>query len=723
MVRKKVLLLLLVGLVTISCFAQNIFSCIVQDAGTKEPLADVSVLLKGSGKGATSDANGKVLLKNIPAGKQVLVFSSIGYKEQSIEINFPISGKDPLVVITLEPEEKEIEKVIIASSRTDSRIENTVTRVEVLGAEEVEEESGVKPAHVANLLGDVAGIQNQQLSAVTGSTDLRIQGLPGDYTQILRDGLPLFGGYAGSFSILQIQPLDLKQVEIIKGASSTLYGGGAIAGLINIISKKPLQDVPERSLLLNYSTLKEYNLNLYLSERNKKQGYTFFSGGTFQKQMDKNRDDFSDVARVEGIFLHPTFFFYPNEKNTFSIGVNSNFEDRKGGDMLVLADLTSSRHQFFIQNQSYRNTIHAIWDNRISRTDKFTMKANMSTYKRNITTNVFSMKARQISFYTEASYVKKKEKHDVVAGINLNGDVFKKHLPDTTPIRNYHYFTLGLFIQDDWKIHPKFTVEGGLRSDFHNKYGVFLLPRISLLYKLNRQLTTRLGGGMGYLVPTVFGDELDERDYARLQPLINIKAERSSGINWDINFKKTMGDVSVTINQSFYITQISHTLVIQKTGSSISWYNEVKPIVTKGIETWLQVAYEGMEAYLGYTITDAQKKYDPVHPYLELSARNKFASVISYEFSKHFRGCIEASYTGRKYLEGGSRSPSFLIAAAMLQYKFSRFSFVLNCENLFNYRQTKKESIALPPTVNPRFKQLWAPIDGRVANLSMKLRL
>src|SRR6185503_10418801 len=101
---------------------------------------------------------------------------------------------------------------------------------EVIGLEEVEEESGVKPGHIASLLGDVAGIQAQQTSATTNNTELRIQGLPGEYTQMLRDGIPLFGGFAGSFSVLQIPPLDLKQIEIIKGSSSTLYGGGAIAG-------------------------------------------------------------------------------------------------------------------------------------------------------------------------------------------------------------------------------------------------------------------------------------------------------------------------------------------------------------------------------------------------------------------------------------------------------------------------------------------------------------
>jgi outer membrane receptor for ferrienterochelin and colicins len=208
---RKGFLLLLGCLLVVNCFSQNNFSCIFLDAATHEPLPDVSVLLRSSGKGSSSDANGKVMIRNIPNGKQVFVISSIGYKEQTLELNFPLSRSDSAISVSMEPEEKEIEQVIISSSRTDTRIENTVTRVEVLGTEEVEEESGVRPSNIASLLGDVAGIQSQQTSAVSGNTDLRIQGLPGNYTQILRDGMPLFGGYAGSFSILQIPPLDLKQ--------------------------------------------------------------------------------------------------------------------------------------------------------------------------------------------------------------------------------------------------------------------------------------------------------------------------------------------------------------------------------------------------------------------------------------------------------------------------------------------------------------------------------
>ncbi|MGH2552472.1 MAG: TonB-dependent receptor [Chitinophagaceae bacterium] len=722
MATKKLWLLFSALFFILNCYSQNKVTFLVTDAKSGEPLSNISIVAKGDAIHTVTNNTGKATAI-VPRGKTEVTFSSIGFKSQTLELNIPLANADSVFIVYMEKEEREMQEVIVSSSRTDSRIENTPTRVEVLGAEEVEEEGGIKPSHIASLLGDVAGIQSQQTSAVTGNTDMRIQGLPGNYTQLLRDGMPLFGGFAGSFSILQIPPLDLKQIEIIKGASSTLYGGGAIAGMINIISKKPKQGQPERSLLLNQSTLQESNLNIYLSERKGKTGYTFFAGANYQKQKDINNDGFSDVGRQEAAFIHPTFFFYPNETNTVSVSINSSYEDRRGGDMDILAGYYSNLHQFFIQNQSFRNTLALIWDRKISSLDKFTFKATTSNFNRDISSNVFGMKAKQLSYYTEASYLKKIDKHDIVAGLNMNGENLKKGLPDSSLIENFRHITFGVFVQDDWHIHPKVTIEPGLRSDFHNRYGTFILPRISLLYKINPVITMRMGGGLGYKIPTVFESEVDERDYPKLKPLQHVKAERSTGLNWDVNFRKEFGKVELAINQSFYFTQINHPLVMQKSMAAITYFNAAKPITTKGIETWLQVSVWGLEAYLGYTLTDARKKYDPVHPFLDLSARDKFASVISYEFSKNFRACVEFAYTGKQYLEDGSQTPAFPFVAGMIRCDAGRISIVLNCENIYDYRQTKKEDIVIPPFTNPSFKQLWAPIDGRVANLSIRIKL
>ncbi|MEO6252013.1 MAG: TonB-dependent receptor [Ferruginibacter sp.] len=719
----KTLILLLTGMLFFSSqlFSQNNFNCFVKDAERKEPLAGVTANINGTAIATASDQNGKVSFINLPSVNIKINFTLIGYAEQTVSIKIQLG--DSAQVIYLEKAEIEAEEeVIITSTRTNSRIEDLPTKVEVLGSEEVDEEAGTIPGNIASLLGDIAGIQNQRTSGTTGSIDLRVQGLPGKYTQILRDGLPLFGGYSGSFSVLQIPPLDLKQVEIIKGASSTLYGGGAIAGMINLISKTPKLNDPQHTVLVNYSTLNEFNLNTFHSRRNNKVGYTFFAGTTQQRAKDVNKDGFSDVPDLNSFFFHPKLFVYPNEKNTLTLEYDGTYEDRNGGDMQVLHKTKDSTHQFFIQNRSFRNSIAATWENKINKSSELNFKGLLSFFSRDIITNVFGMKANQRTYFTELSYLKKWNKHILVSGINVSGETFDKRPPDSSGINPYANIVLGVFMQDDWKITQNLTAQTGLRFDYNSMYDPVLLPRLSLLYKINAHFTSRLGGGLGYKAPSVFTNDVDEREMQNhnLAPLI--LTERSLGANWDINYKQKINGWNLTVNQMFYFTRINRPVIADVNGGPYFFYiNAPKPLSTKGFETYVALLHSGLEMYLGYTYTIAKQLYNPAQPFVPLSAKSKFAAVISNEFSHRFRACIEASYTGRQYLDNGSKTPGYLVAAGMIRYDIKKLSLVLNCENIFDYRQTRKENIVFGPTANPSFKQLWAPVDGRVLNLSARI--
>jgi outer membrane receptor for ferrienterochelin and colicins len=716
----KNILFLFFILFSVNTFAQNNFSCIVKYAKDSTILQGVTANIVGTKRGVVADSLGKITFKNISIGTIKIEFTYVGLQTKTLIFSVP--QKEELFVVYLADAENTSETIIISSSRTNSRIEDLPTKVEVLGSEEVDEEASTIPGNIASLLGDIAGIQNQRTSGTTGSIDLRVQGLPGKYTQILRDGLPLFGGYSGSFSVLQIPPLDLKQVEIIKGASSTLYGGGAIAGMINLISKTPQLNTPQRSVLLNHSTLNETNINSFFSNRKNKIGYTFFVGTTLQKAVDVNKDGFSDVPDLTSFFLHPKIFFYPNAKNTVTLEYDGTFENRTGGDMQVLHATKDNQHQFFIQNKSLRNSVAATWQNKINPTAELNFKGLLSFFNRDIVSNVFGMKAFQQSFFTELSYLKKWNKHTLVSGINISGETFTKKSPDSSGINEYSNTTLGGFMQDDWKVTPKLTAQTGIRFDYNNAYKPVVLPRLSLLYKINTQFTTRLGGGLGYKAPSVFTNDVDERELRNHNLAPSIVAEKSYGINWDINYKRRVDEWNITINQMFYVTQINHPVIANVNGGiNYDYINASKPLNTKGFETYVAAIHDGLELYLGYTYTIAKQLYNPIQPFVPLSARSKFAAVISNEFSDRLRACIEASYTGKQYLDNGTKTPGYLIAAGMVRYDIKKVSLVLNCENIFDYRQTRKENIVYGSIINPSFKQIWAPVDGRVVNLSARI--
>jgi hypothetical protein len=244
------------------------------------------------------------------------------------------------------------------------------------------------------------------------------------------------------------------------------------------------------------------------------------------------------------------------------------------------------------------------------------------------------------------------------------------------------------------------------------------------MYKSNPWLTGRIGGGYGYKVPDFFSSELDERDFYNLLPnYISLSAERSQGANLDVNYHRVLSGWDLTLNQTFYITNIDYPLVLDTTASGKFYFiNRSFPVTTHGLETYVQVQKNEFEIYLGYTYTVAKKSYDLARPFVSLSARNKFATVLVYQFTDYFRAGVEAAFTGRQYLDDGSRTPAYPFVAAMMRFDAGMFSFVLNCENLLDYRQSKIETIVSPPFTNPSFKQIWAPLDGRAVNFSIRLK-
>jgi outer membrane receptor protein involved in Fe transport len=700
----------------------------VVDSLSRQPVVGASVGVVGTSTGAAADASGWAELPGQPAGTVTLQVSALGYQPRRLVLTLPLAG--PLL-IRLVPGGEELEEVVVTATRTNSRIEDLPTRVEVLGTEELQEENAIKPGNIASLLGDLAGTQIQPTQPTTGNADLRIQGLPGRYSQILRDGMPLFGGYAGSFGILQVPPLDLRQVELIKGSSSTLYGGGAIAGLVNLVSKQPQLGSPERSLTVNQSTLRETNLNGFAAGRGQHLGYTFFVGGTRQQDGDVDGDGFTDVPRLRSLTVHPRLFLYPSPSAQLIVGYTGTVERRQGGDQQVVREQADDQHQYFVDNRMQRHTAELLYTQDSLAGGALTLKGTLSSFRREVTTNTVGFAARQLSYYSEASYLHRLGlKNTLVAGLNFTGEQLQPEAGRRSPLLSrYTYGTAGAFVQDDWQPVQPLTVQAGLRLDHHNQYGNFLLPRLALLYRFSPSLTSRLNGGLGYRAPVPYVNELDERDYPQVQPLTGLRAERSTGLNWDVNYQHRFGPgLTLTLNQSFFYTELDHPLILSESagpapGSTpLTWFNARRPLVSRGFETYLRLRADETELYLGYVYTDARRRYDPAHPHVELAARHKLAAVATTALGPHLAGGIEASYTGRQYLSDGRPTPGYPIVAALLRYEIGPVRLVLNGENLLDYRQTRREAVVLGNRLNPDFPQLWAPVEGRVLNLSATVK-
>src|SRR5262245_58247888 len=131
------------------------------------------------------------------------------------------------------------EQVTVSATRTDRRLEDQPMRVEVLNREEVEEKMLMTPGDIVMMLNEMGGMRVQATSPSLGAASVRVQGMKGRYTRYFSDGLPLFGQQVGGLGLLQIPPMDLGQVEVIKGVASSLYGAGAMGGVVNLLARRP----------------------------------------------------------------------------------------------------------------------------------------------------------------------------------------------------------------------------------------------------------------------------------------------------------------------------------------------------------------------------------------------------------------------------------------------------------------------------------------------------
>lgn len=704
-------------------YGQTSLQAILTDAKTNKPLTGASVALAGTTVGAVSDSTGRVTLAAVPDGQQVILYSFVGYAPRRDTLVFPLASAQPLRV-ALEAEGEELEEVFVTSTRSTRSIADEPTRIEVIAAEELEEKTNMNASNISMVLRETPGIQVQQTSATSANQTFRIQGLDGRYTQLLQNGLPLYSGFASGLSILQIPPLDLKQVEIIKGSQSTLYGGGAIAGIVNLVTKEPGK-TRENLLLLNGTSGGGLDLNGFFSGRGKKLGYTLYLARNTQRSYDPNRDNFTDIPQSRRVTVNPRLFWYLSERTTADVGLSASLEDRTGGDLAAIRDQAQGYTE---RNQSDRFTSQLNIRHRIGDRSTWYLKNSLTWFDRTLTTPGYRFSGRQRASFSEVGLNRYGATLEWVGGLNVWTDTFRE--PGTQPgqiVRNYTLNTVGAFVQNVYKPSPRWTLETGLRLDHQPTYGTFLLPRLSLLTKLSDRLTSRLGGGLGYKAPTVFSEDAEQRLYQGILPIDprTTKAETSQGINWDINYRtQVVEGLQLTLNQLFFYTRIQQPVVLSaQTTNQFAYRNANGHLDTRGFETNVTLKFSDFRLYSFYTFTDTKRHYENLNRPLPLTAKHRGGFVAMYEVEAKWRVGYEAYYTGRQELDMGTPTRPYWTMGVMAERRWEHLSVFINFENFTDVRLSRFQSLVSGSRQQPQFvREIWAPTDGRIVNGGIKLR-
>ncbi|GAB2798057.1 iron complex outermembrane receptor protein [Hymenobacter luteus] len=708
--------------------AQSPLRVLVRDERTKTALPGVTVAIPSLGLGAATDADGRATLPDVPAGPQQVQVGSIGYETRILTFTLPQAGDAPALV-ELEPSSLELQGVVVEATRTGSRIEDVPVRIEVLGPEELAEKSSMRPANIAMLLTEASGIQPQFTSANSGSVAFRIQGLDGRYTQLLRDGFPLYGGFSQGLSLVQIAPLDLRQVEIIKGASSALYGGDAIAGLVNLVSKAPTE-TPELNVLLNQTQKGGRDLTAFYTGRTGQLGLTLLATQNTQQARDVSGDDFTDLPQVQATTVNPRLFYYISDSTTLYAGLNATVETRAGGYRPALDNPATAGYTE--RNRSDRYSTQLRLDTHLGQKRVLTVKNSVSSFTRRIEAGSSYFAGRQLSTYSEASLLVPLGTHRAVLGGNVLTDDFRETAAVAAAgARDYQYQTYGLFAQDDWRVLENLTLQAGLRTDYQRPYGLFVLPRFSALYKAGEHVSLRAGGGFGYKAPTIFSSATEQQAYVNVQPLDvqGLRAETSRGLNADVTLRGRLDELNISLNQAVFYTRLDHTLIpdaAQLATGITEFRNAASPVTARGLETNLRLGVEGLQFFTAYTFTDTKQTYDQSQPaQLPFVSRHRLVLTTVYEQEKSFRLGLEGTYNGPQYLgEGTRQGRGFWLLGVLGEKIFApHFSVVLNVENFLDVRQTRFEPVVLGTPAAPTFRPLYAPLDGIVGNMALKITL
>lgn len=617
-------------------------------------------------------------------------------------------------------EASEVEEIIVQATRSRRRIQDEPVRVEVIGQEEIEEKLLMRPGNISMLLAETGGLRVQVTSPGLGSANIRVQGMRGRYTQLLADGLPLYGGQASSLGLLQIPPSDLGQVEVIKGSASALYGGSALGGVINLVSRRP-GDEAGGEVLLNTTTRDGQDLAAY--------GARPLSGGwsgsllttvNRQTRQDLDDDGWADMPGYHRWTARPRLFWAGDGGSTAFLTLGAMREGRRGG---TLPGRVAPDGRPFAQDQETRRLDGgAVFERPLGDSGLLQMKASGVTQSHRHRFGELIEKDRHRTALAEASLSFDAAGASWIGGLAYQLDDYAS---GTFPIFDYAYRAPALFAQVERDLAPDLSFAGSARWDDHNVYGERFSPRLSLLYSPGRW-TVRASWGQGFYAPTPFVEETEAAGLSRLEPLTGLRAETARTASLDFGYAAGPIEAGLTL----FGSDIDDAVRLQEIAADrVRLVNAGGVTRTRGAEVLLRWKRDAITVTGSYVYVDATEPdpHGPGRRAVPLTPRHSAGLVAMWE--EHDRGRIglEAYYTGTQPLEDDPyrvKGKPYVELGALGEIVLGRYRLFLNLENLLNVRQTRHNPLLLPQRAPDGgwTVDAWAPLEGFVANAGIRIR-
>lgn len=660
--------------------------------------------------------NEGTLLVVLPAGQHRIRASLPGFGDAETVVT-AVAGQRTEALLELTAVALEEEVIVVASTRTGRRIEEQPMHVEVLGREEIEEKMLMTPGDIVMMLNELGGLRVQSTSPAMGSASLRIQGMRGRYTRFFADGLPLAGEQPSGLGLLQIPPMDLGQVEVIKGVASALYGAGAMGGVVNLVSRRPRASAAHE-VLLNQSTLGATDGVLWLSgPLGERTGASLLGGLHRQIDQDVDGDGWADLPAYERFVARPRFYWDDDGGASVFATAGVTREQRNGGTVAgatlpvtgepYLESLDTTRIDAGVTGQT-------LLDQRFVLSARAAAVGQWHDHR----FGEVRERDRHSTLYGEVALRGASGRHTWVVGGALELDDYRS---EDVPRFDYSFTEPGLFAQDDIVVADWLTVSASGRLDWDSEYGTFFSPRISTLVRLGG-FTSRASYGTGFFGPTPLTEETEAAGLTRLQVQEPLVAERGRSLAVDVGY--AVGALASTV--TYFRSRIENPVVVEREDNFLL-RNLDGTSENEGVEVLVTLRQAPFALSASYTYVDARDIERGWIREVPLTPRHSAGLVAMAESEEQGRIGVELYYTGRQSLEADpyrDRSEPYWIVGVLAEKRFGAWSLFINGENLTDVRQADYGTILLPQRApDGRWTvDAWAPLEGRVINGGVRLR-
>ena len=487
----------------------------VLDEQTGEHLPFVNVQLKGTNIGTVTDESGHYFLNDLPIGKQVVVFSYVGYETEELPVLLE-EGKTVELKAAIHEVSQQLNSVVVTANRYATKRQEAATIVNVLSPKLFETAA---VGCVAEALSFQPGLRVENTCSNCGKTDLRINGLQGQYTQILMDSRPVFSSMASVYGLEQVPAAMIDRIEVVRGGGSAMYGANAIAGVVNIITKEPVRNFVN---IANTSQVNEHagydihtDLNASVLTENRKIGAYLFASHRTRSPYDRDLDGFSEVPQLRTTTAGARLFVKTGDYSKITAEYHHTTDYRRGGNRIDdephKADIAEQlRHNidagslafdwYSPDNRHFVSAYSAV--QHIGRESYFGAGRDTAAYGRS--TDLTANTGLQYRF----SYPCGLMHGDLTVGAeyNYNGlhDRMLGYGRDIT--QNVH--VVGAYAQNEWK-NAEWSVLLGARLEKHNLLTLpVCAPRATVRYTPVEGLVLRAGYSSGYRAPQAYDEDL-----------------------------------------------------------------------------------------------------------------------------------------------------------------------------------------------------------------------